>query len=420
MLPVLFGENLFDELFDDAFRPMWDMDRALYGKHARAVMKTDVEAGCIIESVDGEKILAGEDYYPLFEGKVGRKMRLGIRKGGKTFEVSVRGISSGELNELLYNRWRERCRKEVERLSDGRVGYVHIRAMDSESFRHLYSELLGRFRNCEAVVIDTRHNGGGWLHDDVVTLLGGKEYQQFVPRGQYIGSDPFNKWLRPSCMLICEDNYSNACGTPWVYKELGLGKLVGTPVPGTMTAVWWETQIDPTIVFGIPVHVQNFVSQFLPDALAILIHQIIQRHQISILDIIRNRSGHPACYPGKVNTFSGSQHLVEFFRILGRSHAGDLHRRIGYIFLKLFIEQFPYLIGILLLSGASKPQLNGHRLQLLCRRLFASRFGLRCFRVRCGSFRALLCRHRLRRCTSAAPAAAHTCRSRHDRRQKQT
>ena len=42
MLPVLFGENLFDELFDDAFRPMWDMDRALYGKHARAVMKTDV------------------------------------------------------------------------------------------------------------------------------------------------------------------------------------------------------------------------------------------------------------------------------------------------------------------------------------------------------------------------------------------
>ena len=42
MLPVLFGENLFDELIDDAFRPMWDMDRALYGKHARAVMKTDV------------------------------------------------------------------------------------------------------------------------------------------------------------------------------------------------------------------------------------------------------------------------------------------------------------------------------------------------------------------------------------------
>ena len=112
--------------------------------------------------------------------------------------------------------------------------------------------MLGRNRNKEAVVVDVRHNGGGWLHDDVVTLLGGKEYERFVPRGQYIGSDPFNKWLKPSCMLVCEDNYSNAHGTPFVYKTLGIGKLVGTPVAGTMTAVWWERQIDPSIVFGIP------------------------------------------------------------------------------------------------------------------------------------------------------------------------
>ena len=53
-------------------------------------------------------------------------------------------------------------------------------------------------------------------------------------------------------MLVCEDNYSNAHGFPSLYKELGLGKLIGTSVPGTMTAVWWESQIDPSIVFGIP------------------------------------------------------------------------------------------------------------------------------------------------------------------------
>mgnify|MGYP000438215651 CR=1 FL=1 len=72
------------------------------------------------------------------------------------------------------------------------------------------------------------------------------------PYNQYIGSDPFNKWLKPSCVLVCEDNYSNAHGFPWVYKELKIGKLIGAPVPGTMTAVWWENQIDPSIVFGIP------------------------------------------------------------------------------------------------------------------------------------------------------------------------
>ena len=53
-------------------------------------------------------------------------------------------------------------------------------------------------------------------------------------------------------MLVCEDNYSDASGFPYVYKTLGIGKIIGTPVPGTMTAVWWETQIDGATVFGIP------------------------------------------------------------------------------------------------------------------------------------------------------------------------
>ena len=228
--------------------------KEIIAKSPLALLKTDVKNGCIIEKIDGQEIKKGEDYFPLLEGKIGRKIRLSIYDPDtkKRFDQTIKGISLGTERELLYQRWVERNRDEVEELSGKRVGYVHIKSMDSQSFRTLYSELLGRYRNVDAVVVDTRHNGGGWLHDDVVTLLGGKEYQRFVPRGQYIGSDPFNKWLKPSCMLICEDNYSNACGTPWVYRELGIGKLVGAPVPGTMTAVWWEGQIDPSIVFGIP------------------------------------------------------------------------------------------------------------------------------------------------------------------------
>lgn len=216
--------------------------------------KTEVKPNCIIEKVDGVVIGEGEDFFPLFEGKVGHKVLLSIYdpETKKRFEETVTAISYGEQSELLYKRWVERCRKKVEELSKGRIGYVHVKGMDSKSYRNMYTDLLGRYRNKEAVVIDIRHNGGGWLHDDIVTLLSGKEYQRFVPRGQYIGSDPYNKWLKPSCMLMCEDNYSNAHGTPFVYKELKVGKLVGTPVAGTMTAVWWERQIDPTIVFGIP------------------------------------------------------------------------------------------------------------------------------------------------------------------------
>ena len=229
--------------------------KEIIAKGPFTVKKTDVTEGCIIEKIDGEKISAGADYYPLLEGKAGRKVLLSVYnpKKGKRFEVTVKAISAGEQSDLLYRRWVRRNEQLVEKLSRGRVAYVHVQGMNSPSFRTVYSELLSeKNRIKEAVIVDTRHNGGGWLHDDLVTLLNGKEYQRFVPRGQYIGSDPFNKWLKPSCVLVCEDNYSNAHGFPWVYKELGIGKLIGTPVPGTMTAVWWERQIDPSIVFGIP------------------------------------------------------------------------------------------------------------------------------------------------------------------------
>jgi C-terminal processing protease CtpA/Prc len=124
--------------------------------------------------------------------------------------------------------------------------------MNSPSFREVYSEVFGRNRNKEALVIDTRFNGGGWLHDDLATLLNGKDYAEFVPRGQYVGKEPMNKWSKPSAVIVSESNYSDAHGFPFAYRSLGIGKIVGMPVPGTMTAVWWETQIDPTIYFGIP------------------------------------------------------------------------------------------------------------------------------------------------------------------------
>lgn len=252
--PALATANL-GVFYDDTYTGKGLKIKEIMKKSPFAIIKSEVTEGCIIEQIDGQNIEAGMDYFPMLEGKAGKKVLLSIYNpaNGKRFNVSVKAISSGEQNNLLYNRWVERCRKMVDKLSNGQIAYVHVKGMDSQSFRTVYSELLSdKNRQKKAAIVDTRHNGGGWLHDDLATLLSGKEYQRFVPQGQYIGSDPFNKWVKPSCVLVCEDNYSNAHGFPWVYKELGIGKLIGAPVPGTMTAVWWETQIDPSIVFGIP------------------------------------------------------------------------------------------------------------------------------------------------------------------------
>ena len=219
-----------------------------------AVKKNEVTAGCIIEKIDGEAIKAGKDYNALLDGKAGKNVRLTIKNTkGKTFDLTIKAISLGDQQELLYKRWVDRNRAIVDSVSKGRIAYVHVKAMNSESFRTVYSELLSdKNRNKDAVIVDERHNGGGWLHDDLCTLLSGKQYQEFVPHGKVVGKDPFNKWTKPSCVLICEDDYSNGHGFPWVYKELGIGKLIGAPVAGTMTAVWWETLMDRSLVFGIP------------------------------------------------------------------------------------------------------------------------------------------------------------------------
>ena len=219
------------------------------------LIDSKVVPGTIIEAIDGEKILKDKDYSHMLDGKAGRKVRLTVKIPGKgeSTDVIVKAISYGQQMDLLYKRWVERNRQLVDSLSHGQLAYVHVRAMDSESFRQVFSELLSdKNRRRKAVIVDERHNGGGWLHDDLCTLLSGKEYQRFMPRGRYVGYDPWNKWVKPSCVLMCEDDYSNGHGFPLTYKALGIGKLIGAPMAGTMTAVWWERLMDSSLVFGIP------------------------------------------------------------------------------------------------------------------------------------------------------------------------
>ncbi len=218
-----------------------------------AAKAANIKVGDIIMSIDGEKILADTDHFPLLEGKTGEKVRLEVKKAdGKTEYVVVKPINSGSLSNMAYQRWVERNEQLADSLSGGKIGYVHVRGMDTQSFQTVYDRLLGKYRNCDAVVVDTRYNGGGWLHNDLAILLNGKEYVTFKPRGREIGHEPFAQWTKPSVMLVNESNYSDAHGSPYAYQALGIGEVVGAPIPGTMTAVWWETQIDPTIIFGIP------------------------------------------------------------------------------------------------------------------------------------------------------------------------
>jgi C-terminal processing protease CtpA/Prc len=173
--------------------------------------------------------------------------------GGERWDEKVKAIGYRQEYGLFYQRWVENRRKETDSLSGGRIGYVHVRSMNSNSFRKVYSEVLGRNYHKEAIIIDTRFNGGGWLHDDLATFLNGEKYASFWPRGhENYGSEPLHKWYKPSAVLIGEGNYSDAHGFPFAYRAMGVGKTIGMPIPGTMTAVWWEGLQDNSLHFGIP------------------------------------------------------------------------------------------------------------------------------------------------------------------------
>jgi C-terminal processing protease CtpA/Prc len=216
--------------------------------------KQKITAGVIIEAIDDVKITPEQNYYALLNRKADKKTLVSFYdiKSGKRWNEVIEPIALWQENRLAYERWVKNREKDVEKLSNGRLGYVHVTGMDSESFRQVFEKALGKYNNREALIVDTRFNGGGWLHDDLATFLSGKAYMSFEPRGQKMGSEPLFKWQKPSAVLISEGNYSDAHMFPYTYKALDIGKLIGMPVPGTGTAVWWERMIDGKTIFGIP------------------------------------------------------------------------------------------------------------------------------------------------------------------------
>lgn len=211
----------------------------------------NVAAGTIIESVDGEVLAPDRDLAEFLNRKADRNVLLGLLEGSARRELVVRPISLGQENQLLYTRWVERNRAEVERLSNGRLGYVHIPGMNDGAYRTTIEEVMGRHITKEGIVVDTRFNGGGDLVADLAMFLSGKAFFDYTTDTRSSGFEPNFRWTKPSVSLVNEANYSDGHCYAWAYKELGIGPLIGMPVPGTCTFAGWES-IEGGIRWGAP------------------------------------------------------------------------------------------------------------------------------------------------------------------------
>ncbi|MDA7863422.1 S41 family peptidase [Akkermansiaceae bacterium] len=218
------------------------------------VLDEPVPAGTVVTRINGEPLLEGENISRRLNRLAGKRVLLTLTDpAGLTREEVIRPISLGKEGALLYKRWVKMMREKTQQLSDGKIGFVHIQGMNDGSFRDLFSQVFGYHSDKKALIVDTRFNGGGWLTEDLTAFLSGQDFLRFYPREQEkLGGEPLFRWDRPSAVIMGEGNYSDAHIFPYAYTTMGIGKLVGMPVPGTGTAVWWERLIDKEILFGIP------------------------------------------------------------------------------------------------------------------------------------------------------------------------
>jgi len=215
---------------------------------------TRIKNGVVITAIDGTAIRAGDNWYALLNRKADTPVRLALLDPSMkaNWEETVRPISPAEQAHLLYLRWTRVRRDAVARLSGGRIGYAHIRGMNDGAYREIFQDIFGRDPGKEAIVLDTRFNGGGNLVEALTEFLTGRVFMTDVPRGQNLGDEPLFRWNKPSIVVMNEGNYSDAHCFPMAYTQLGIGETVGMPVPGTCSSVWWERLQNRNLVFGIP------------------------------------------------------------------------------------------------------------------------------------------------------------------------
>lgn len=225
--------------------------------------KSKLNEGDVITAVNGQPVGENDNFHEMVNGLVNEKVLLSVRgTDGKSREVVIR-LTASIANDL-YNEWVEGRKKLVDKFSNGRLGYIHIKGMDFPSFEVVEREFTAAGFGKDGLIIDVRYNGGGSTTDYLMTILNYKQHAYTIPRG---ASDNLEKdklkfkdyypigerlvyaaWTKPSIALCNEGSYSNAEIFSHAYKTLGIGKLVGVPTNGSVISTGGKGLMDGSFV----------------------------------------------------------------------------------------------------------------------------------------------------------------------------
>ena len=222
--------------------------------------ESDIAPGARLLAINGNPVATQAELDRALNHKAGARLALTFQQSGnkELDEVEVTAIDLQQEYQLQEDRWIEKRRERVARLSGGRVGYVYLPAMNSEVYDAVVADTLGRQRNRDALIVDVRFNNGGYLANTLVEFLTGSGSTKGIasswPRqGKGETDAATRQWTKPSVVLVNADSYSEASAFPEYYRALKVGPIVGDPVPGTGTIVYRHySRLIPGLAYGIP------------------------------------------------------------------------------------------------------------------------------------------------------------------------
>jgi tricorn protease len=214
-----------------------------------------IKVGDYLLTVDRTAIEARTNLDELLSFKVGKRVVLTVASssdGTNKREVVVRPVTLGTEKGLLYRKWVEEKRAYVEKVSGGKLGYVHMADMGMGSLVQLYVDLDVENHSREGVVVDVRNNNGGFVNAYAIDVLARRGYMTMTRRG--FPSAPARTVLgqrsleRPTVLVTNQHSLSDAEDFTEGYRTLKLGKVVGEPTSGWIIYTTGVTLIDGTSI----------------------------------------------------------------------------------------------------------------------------------------------------------------------------
>lgn len=224
----------------------------------------DLKPGMIIEKINGETVVPTKDIASYLNRMEDQFMLLEILDANaKRKRITVKPISLREEGVLLYKRWVKQNEAEVAKTSNGKLGYVHIPGMSDGPYRTIYDRMMGKFSDTEAVIVDTRFNGGGDLVADLAMFFTGIPFLSYETEDRKVGGEPTSRWTKPTLAMFNESMYSDGSCFASGYVDLKIGKTVGMPVPGTCSFAGWERLPNGGVWGVVPVSAKNKAGEWM-------------------------------------------------------------------------------------------------------------------------------------------------------------